>query len=165
MGPVLCPCCARAVPVLCPCCACAVPVLCLCCACAVPVLCCAVLCCACAVSTRVPRREIATGRARLPPRPDRIVGQVAVEVQGVDVLGRAPGCEVLQRGRCRSVLGSWGNTARDAAGNKQRWKWRHTPIQDPSTDLVCGAADLHGDVLRVRGWVELCEGRFREGGR
>ena len=25
---------------------------------------------------------------------------------------------------------------RDAAGNKQSWKWRRTPTQDPSTDLV-----------------------------
>ena len=26
-------------------------------------------------------------------------------------------------------------TTRDAAGNKERWEWRHTPTQDPSTDL------------------------------
>ena len=32
-----------------------------------------------------------------------------------------------------SVRGSWGNTMRGAVRNKERWKWRRTPTQDPST--------------------------------
>ena len=35
-----------------------------------------------------------------------------------------------------SVLGSWGNTMRDAVRNEERWKRRRTPTQDPSTDLL-----------------------------
>ena len=34
------------------------------------------------------------------------------------------------------VLGSWVNTMRDAVMNKERWKRRRTPTQDPSTDLA-----------------------------
>ena len=33
------------------------------------------------------------------------------------------------------VLGSWGKTMRDAVRNKERWKTRRTPTQDPSTDV------------------------------
>ena len=40
----------------------------------------------------------------------------------------------------RLVLGSWGNTTRGAVRNKERWKARRTPIQDPSTDLASFAA-------------------------
>ena len=32
------------------------------------------------------------------------------------------------------VPGSWGNTMRDAVRNKERWKGRRAPTQDPSTD-------------------------------
>ena len=32
-----------------------------------------------------------------------------------------------------SVLGSWGKTMRDAVKNKESWKRRRTPTQDPST--------------------------------
>ena len=32
------------------------------------------------------------------------------------------------------LLGSWGKTTRDAVGNKEWWKGRHTPTQDPSTN-------------------------------
>ena len=35
---------------------------------------------------------------------------------------------------CRSVLGSWGKTMRDAVRNKERWKGRRTPTQHPSTN-------------------------------
>ena len=34
-----------------------------------------------------------------------------------------------------SVLGSWGNTMRDAVRNKERWKRCRTPTQDPSTNF------------------------------
>ena len=32
------------------------------------------------------------------------------------------------------VLGSWGNTMRDVGRNNGRWKGRHTPTHDPSTN-------------------------------
>ena len=32
------------------------------------------------------------------------------------------------------VLGSWGKTTQDAVRNKECWKRRHTPTQDPSTN-------------------------------
>ena len=40
-----------------------------------------------------------------------------------------------------SVLGSWGETMRDAVRNTESWKGRRTPTQDPSTDVpeVCAA--------------------------
>ena len=39
-----------------------------------------------------------------------------------------------------SVLGSWVITTRDTVGNKERWKRRRTPTQDPSTDLAAESA-------------------------
>ena len=38
------------------------------------------------------------------------------------------------------VLGSWGNTTRGAVSNKERWKGRRTPTQDPSTHNTRGRA-------------------------
>ena len=44
--------------------------------------------------------------------------------------------------RSGSELGSWGKTMRGAGRNKERWRRRRTPTQDPSTDLVCEVLDL-----------------------
>ena len=70
------------------------------------------------------------------------------------VLGRFPGSweHIARCGSRWSVLGSWGNTMRDAGWNKERWKRRRTPTQYPSTDPATAAplAALRGSIAAYR---------------
>ena len=51
------------------------------------------------------------------------------------------------------VLGSWGNTMRDAVRNKERWRRRRTPTQDPSTSLYLCSVTAR---VRARARVRVC---------
>ena len=76
-----------------------------------------------------------------PPPPSQIVG-ASVQAAGywLEERMQVDGGRVLQRAEQGTktplpvVLGSWGNAMRDAARNKEMWKGRRTPTQDPSTD-------------------------------
>ena len=48
------------------------------------------------------------------------------------------------------LLGSWGKSTRDAVRNKERWKRRRSPTQDPSTAAAAAAAARCSSICPAR---------------